>query len=385
MDEPLSSQALSDLIGSIYDCTLDASLWDQALGRVAEVLDAESIILSLNDLRHDRLVIDRSVGWEPSWLAERRRHMPEIHARLSEWLSETTSIDEPFVASRHLPPSYFDSSPYVRECLRPLSIVDITHLFLMHSPSHFAEIVVARREEQGIITDREVRLCRLLLPHLRRAVTISRVLDADAAARELMVETLDATACGVILTDRRGAILHINQAAESLVRQGVVIRDAHDVLRARTAAATRDLHDAIRQASDNETQLGSAGLAVHLGDVEHTPVIGHVLPMSGGEVRPRVSGDAVAAVFIAAEPDPGLEAATVAVAFGLTPAETRLLSSLLAGNALRETSDRLGIAATTARSHLDSIFRKTGVSRQADLARLAGRLAPPVRADTRGA
>jgi hypothetical protein len=34
--------------------------------------------------------------------------------------------------------------------------------------------------QQGIITDRDITLGGLLLPHLRRAVTISKVLDAHA-------------------------------------------------------------------------------------------------------------------------------------------------------------------------------------------------------------
>jgi DNA-binding CsgD family transcriptional regulator len=57
----------------------------------------------------------------------------------------------------------------------------------------------------------------------------------------------------------------------------------------------------------------------------------------------------------------------VAAAYGLTPAETRLLESLLAGRNFAETATSLGIALTTAKTHLDRIFQKTGVRRQAEL------------------
>ena len=66
-------------------------------------------------------------------------------------------------------------------------------------------------------------------------------------------------------------------------------------------------------------------------------------------------------------------------AYGLTPAETRLLTSLLGGRTLAATAATLGIAATTARTHLDNIFSKTGVTRQVDLMRLVTGLAPPTR------
>ena len=66
----------------------------------------------------------------------------------------------------------------------------------------------------------------------------------------------------------------------------------------------------------------------------------------------------------------------MATAFFLTPAETRLIESLLAGRSLRETTAALGVAMTTAKTHLENIFQKTGVKRQAELMRLAARAGP---------
>ena len=43
----------------------------------------------------------------------------------------------------------------------------------------------------------------------------------------------------------------------------------------------------------------------------------------------------------------------MATAFFLTPAETRLIESLLAGRSLRETTGALGVAMTTAKTHLE--------------------------------
>jgi DNA-binding CsgD family transcriptional regulator len=88
----------------------------------------------------------------------------------------------------------------------------------------------------------------------------------------------------------------------------------------------------------------------------------------------------VAAVFIGAPPDDQDGAAATATAYGLTPAETRVLASLLAGRTLAETAAALGVAQGTAKTHLDNIFGKTGVTRQADLMRLATGLVPPAAA-----
>jgi DNA-binding CsgD family transcriptional regulator len=61
---------------------------------------------------------------------------------------------------------------------------------------------------------------------------------------------------------------------------------------------------------------------------------------------------------------------SMAAAFGLTPAETRLLASMFAGRSLAETAATLCITRPTAKTHLEHIFLKTGVTRQAELMRL---------------
>ena len=53
--------------------------------------------------------------------------------------------------------------------------------------------------------------------------------------------------------------------------------------------------------------------------------------------------------------------------FGLTPAEVRLVLRLVAGDSLRSAAKALGIQYETVRTHLKSVFQKTGTRRQAEL------------------
>jgi hypothetical protein len=82
----------------------------------------------------------------------------------------------------------------------------------------------------------------------------------------------------------------------------------------------------------------------------------HVLPLTGSDFRTRLQPAAVAAVFIRAPPHTEDGADTMATAFGLTPAETRVLASLFGGRTLTETAATLGISRPTAenppRTHL---------------------------------
>ncbi|MGO4832115.1 helix-turn-helix transcriptional regulator, partial [Rhizobiaceae sp. 2RAB30] len=373
----LSKQALSDLIGAIYDCTLDPGRWEETLSLIACSLQCERAVLSLNDLRTDRLLIDKHVGWEPEWLDERAKHLPEIHGKLSEWFTHVPSLDRPFVASRELSAAEFLHSPYAQNCLVPLDLVDVVHFCLIRTTTNFSELVLWRKHRQGIIGDREIELGCLLTPHLRRAVTISNVLDIRTVERNRMAEALDALRHGVFLTDERGAILHANRSAEAMLRDNGPIKASGGVLAARSLPANSELRKAIVLAAEDEAAIGKAGVAIRLTEEDQPPVFAHVLPLTGGEARSRLKPDAVAAVFVDARPDGHDRAALVASAFGLTPAEMRVVASLLAGRTLAETGDELGIAFTTARTHLSRIFLKTGVSRQADLVRLAMQTVAP--------
>src|SRR6266481_7401941 len=120
MADAISPRALSDLIGSIYDCALDPSRWDQTLADTMDVLECHGLGLTLSDLRHDRLLIHKAVGLEPPPL----KHVPEIDATLDGALKSGHSLDEPFVISRHLTATYFETSPHFHQWAKPLGMVD---------------------------------------------------------------------------------------------------------------------------------------------------------------------------------------------------------------------------------------------------------------------
>jgi DNA-binding CsgD family transcriptional regulator/PAS domain-containing protein len=383
MAKALSHHDLSKLIGLIYDCALDPGRWEDALAGIRDALNAQTAVLHLDDLSQDRLLIYRTVGIEPYWLEQQAKHIPEIHARLIEDLSTWPSLEVPHVVSRHIPRSYLEASRYFQECLKPQGLIDVMSFFLIHTPTRLAGFAVARHERQGIITEREIKLGGLLLPHVRRSVMISNMLDISTIERARMAEALDALTCAVVLTNERGAILHANRSATQMLRSGAPIHDAHGILQANIPSASKELHIAIMIAAQDEASIGKTGLAVRLSESDlltepdRPPVFARVLPMAGGDLRAAMEPAAVAAVFIGNAPDEHDAADLLATAFGLTLAETRVLASLLAGHTMAETAASLHIASTTTKTHLDNIFQKTGVSRQADLMRLVMRIVPP--------
>jgi DNA-binding CsgD family transcriptional regulator/PAS domain-containing protein len=371
MASQVTPHNLSTLIGSIYDCALDPQGWQRALTDVAGALGSHTVVLHLNDLRHDEILFHVQAG---EWLVPDERYMADMHALLPR----VPALDEPFVLSRHVDPEVARRSPFVQEWCRPRELADLMQLFLMHDAARFSGFGAAWTDAHGAITDDELELARLLLPHLRRAVLISDVLDIQTIERKRMAETLDKLRCGVVLTDAQSAIVHANQSAEAMMRDGDPISGAGGMLHAMDAPASAELRQAISRATRPISEVRENGFPIRLTAPQAPARFAHVLPLTGGEHRTRLPPEAIAAVFIGVSDEPG-DARAMAAAYRLSPAETRVLVPLLAGATLAQAAQGLGIAESTAKSHLHNIFAKTGVSRRADLVRLSAGLSPPVR------
>jgi DNA-binding CsgD family transcriptional regulator len=95
-----------------------------------------------------------------------------------------------------------------------------------------------------------------------------------------------------------------------------------------------------------------------------------VAPLHSQSVRPERAVPAVAIFITGLDVKSPMDAPVFAEFYGLTPAEARLTNLLAGGASLKDASDQLGVRLSTVRSHLKSIFSKTGVTRQSELVRL---------------
>jgi len=379
MTTSISIDGFSDAVGRIYDCALDPAGWEPTLAALMRLIDCKSGQLFLNDLKQHRILIQTHLGVEPPWLDLQPRYASDIHGRMEQWLDDGVSMDEPLLLMRHVPREVIAHSRYIQEWHRPQGFVDGALITLMRAPTRWSGLAFRRHESVGPFGEREPEILRLIIPHVRRSVTISNLLNARAVETARLSETLDALKIGIVLADAESRILHANRAAEELIRGGGLIRDRGGRLRVDGAAASAEINKAIGLAARDKAAVGKAGIAVRLtdaaSDVER-PVVAHVLPLAGGEIRSRLDPTAVAAVFINSPLEEASCADTMAQTFKLTPAEARVLVPVLSGKTVVEAAEDIGVAMTTARTHLNNIFAKTGVSRQSELIKLAASVAP---------
>lgn len=373
-----SPEELSEIIGLIYDCALDPARWDAALTALTQMFNCHGALLVMFDLTQGRAAFSRSRNIEPHWLRQLDRHAAELAQWKRLYYAPDWPLDEPQANSRNIPADVLAISPVNTQWNAPQGLVDTLQLVLMRSPTRHAQLAMSRRQEAGIITEREMALGRLLLPHIRRAAMIGDVIDLKTIERERAQQTLNALKAGVVVTDGCGRILDANKAALAMLKRGQPVHETGEMLCADDPAATLKLTAAIARAGETGADPVSSAKAVRLTRPGDPPVLAHVLPLEQGDIRASLHPGAKVAIFIGPVSGAAQGAEAMSVAYDLSPMETRLLDGLLQGQKLADAADNLGIAETTARTHLGNIFGKTGVSRQSDLVRRAGEMAAAV-------
>jgi len=194
-----------------------------------------------------------------------------------------------------------------------------------------------------------------------------------------LADVVDRLSAGVILLDAACNIVHGNPAAKTMLAAADVLRSVSGRLVARSSEANLALRDIFRDAGQ-VAMAAAAGRKISLISHGGSYYIANVIALPSllrDGATERTS--AVGALFVwKAELDGRSCAGLIDRTFDLTPAELRVLQSIVEVGGVPETAIALGIAETTVKTHLHRVFAKTGVSRQADLVKLAAGFSNPL-------
>jgi DNA-binding CsgD family transcriptional regulator len=228
-----------------------------------------------------------------------------------------------------------------------------------------------RHARHGDFSDEDAQMLRTLRPHLERSVRTWQRLRRVEEAQDAAVQALDHARMGFVIVDRQARVQFANEAAEALFQSGIL-----RVLDGRIASRARAENEALRLAIVAATRPERAVADTVDISGSDRPVALSVLisPLTRGETA---GAREPLAMLVFGDGAPArVEASRLGRAYDLTPAEAKLLSALVSGERLGTYAASQGISVTTAKSHLSSLFDKTGERRQADLIRRA--LADPI-------
>jgi DNA-binding CsgD family transcriptional regulator/PAS domain-containing protein len=379
LDVPL--ETFSEVVESIYDCALDPSQWPETLNRIVGLCQSQFSTIGIVDLKHERDELTYQVGLKESDLKSwgKYAHMNPYVAPL-QLVPVGTVVTSAMLIDDH----ELLESRYSREFLKPLGILDIIGFNVLKTEHRVGLLSAIRTESQGRYGEAEIRLLTLLSPHVCRSVAISDALNLKTVKSEALEATLDALASGVYLTDRESRIVYLNRAAERQVKAGNALRIVNHHLSPIDRVAHTALAKAIAEATTDETETPSGGITVALPGDDNTGLVATILPLNRGERRNLCGTFAATAAIFVQDPVvvPPLPGEAFAKLHGLTGSELRVLLAMSPGLSVKEAAEMLGISDTTAKTHLQKIYAKTGTSKQTELMNLFVSSAPPVKTTT---
>lgn len=375
MDRSLSLEELSELIGAIYDCALDPSLWEATLTRLTARLELHNSGLAIQDMPSGEPLLIVTTGMPEKYVAQLFDYGPEIVEVFGglEYMN-SIPVGEPMTFSEFGNQSLWETSRYMRDWVVPQGIVDCAIVTLARDSSTYSSLSLGRHQSAGLIGRYELESLRLLVPHLRRSTAIVRVIEARSLVASSFASALDAIASAVILVDADLRVVHTNVAGGHLLASGDPLKETAGQVSLGNPVVQAALASAVRDAGKDESGLGGRALGIPAPRHDGSPAVLHVLPLRYGTMRPGLAPAATAAIFVAPSGRLTLGEGVAAPLFDLTPAEARVFSRMAEGDSVADASRTLGTSEGTVRTHLHRIFEKTGTRRQAELVRLAASL-----------
>ena len=140
--------------------------------------------------------------------------------------------------------------------------------------------------------------------------------------------------------------------------------------------------DVLAAADSGDGAVGARGVALPLATRDGGAYLAHVLPLTSGARRKAGTAYAAAAAIFVRKAELELPSTPEVIArhYRLTPSELRVLLAVIEVGGVPQVAEALGIADTTVKTHLGSVYGKTGTSRQADLVKLVAGFQSPLAA-----
>jgi DNA-binding CsgD family transcriptional regulator len=371
-------ERLSGLIGEIYDAALDPGLWVGVLPKCAQYVGGFAAALFAKDAASKTGNVAYYSGIDPQYKELYFEKIIKLDPlTIGHFFAE---IEQPVAVADIIDYDEFLETRAYREWGQPQGIIDVLNVALDKTPTSGAMFCVFRHQRDGRVDDEMRRRMRIIVPHIRRAVLIGRVIDLRTAEAATFADTLDGIRHGMLLVDAFGRIVHANAAGHAMLAEGSVLSAVGRKLAAHDAGAEQALHDVFLAAGNGDAAVGIKGIAVPLVARNGERYVAHVLPLTAGaRRRAGASYAAVAALFVhQAALDTPSPPEVIARTYKLTPSELRVLLAVVEVGGVPEVAETLGIAGTTVRFHMRQLFAKTGTHRQADLVKLVAGFANPL-------
>jgi DNA-binding CsgD family transcriptional regulator/PAS domain-containing protein len=371
MESAQGREELEFLLDAIYDCSLRPEGWQAAIKTIARYFDVSMAGLHFFDFATGESPLGVSHGIAPAFAESLRT----IYGPMWSIISGIPAfpVGEPRLIHDVIDADVFLRTRFYREWVQPQGQRWWAGWVSYRRGSRLVISSLGRREDERPFDEDDREKMRLIAPHLRRTFEISDALEVNSIQTENLSATLDTMSAAVFLCGPDGVVVHMNRAAQAMVRSGANLAITNKRLTAIDKGAALSLSAGIASATGPGIETDAATVAI----AGANPAIATIVSILRGE-RERILRPFAASCAVFVQPARAafeLPSTAVGRLYSLTPAELRVLAVITSGASAKDTANVLGLSLNTVKTHLASLFTKTGTTRQAELTALISGMA----------
>ncbi len=359
------TNTFESIVGDLYEGTFDEGAWDRGLRALAGLVGGEGpLLISVNpstqELRRFKVYSYDAVVYQQyfsRWLSQDIR----IEA------SKTIPLLEPFTEARSIGDRRWRGSLIFNEFLYQNDCAWTLNTTLHRQDDKATALVIQATRARGPFSPEDCDHVRPLIPHVRRALEIKDRLELAQIRHDTIAHCLDRVSLAILLLDDAGRIVEASSGATEILCTETGIRRNTDGTVWLRGTAGRELNDWITHGTARP-QNGDGLLHVPRPLALPLSVMVARLPTKNSLW---IGGAPPCWMLLLLDPDRRLLASTELIAQDLAVSlrEAELAALLVNGYDIKNAADRLHISYHTARTHLKSIFSRTGIHSQAELVR----------------
>lgn len=368
-----------ELVRLAYEAPTEDPPWRSFLECFCRIIDARDASILIQQIPHGPQPPDRSSSNYMLVTSDTAPHLtPDF---LDAVINANIAVDipqpQPGTVTDILAENEFFSSRLYLDFLKPANIKHIAGIDIYRSDSLCIQLSTQRGNNQQAFSAHELGVLELLAPHLLRTLQFRAETGEGRQIMSLYEQILDKLDMGVALLDERGRIVSSNHAARQAMRPEHGLNVIGNRLVAAEAADIGRLRKAIADASSiiSSPLQAQQGQCIGLRDRSGTIVTELVIkPCSETELGARDEHIAVA-VYIHTnirEAHP-INSEALTGLYGLTGKEAITATLVASGMGLSDVAAQMAVSVNTVKTHLRSVYDKTGLNRQAQLISLLGK------------
>jgi DNA-binding CsgD family transcriptional regulator len=361
-------EAHLDLIDAIYAAAADPSRWNEVAHATTRLVGGGQSGLLMRrgkDFLEQELV---ATNLDPAFIESYAQHYGAINPWVHAFPGRRPTL---YANDTAVPAEELERSEFYADWLRPLGVRYTFNGYIGTDFDTRIEFVGTRPRSVGPFQPDECEVLTSLLPHLKRAVELSRRLQIGATAEAVLGTVLRQSGASLLLVDSHLRVRFMSPEADRLLRTRTDL-----CVRNERLTALPSVHERLRALVNAATGNGMT-IRGRQGGILTIPGFSHDAPTLSVAVGPVDERDrpfgmvGPVAMVLLSVPDLGRapQEDSLRALFDLTQAEARLVTALCAGETLAGYAAAVGTSLNTVKTHLKHVFDKTGETRQADLVR----------------